>query len=106
MVPHRSVRAEGDPRPLSPGADLSAYRIVQEALTNVVRHAAPASAELTLRYRSCEVEIGVVIADDQALERAGFRVLVETAADMEVLGEANDGAEAVALARPRPSPGT
>jgi DNA-binding NarL/FixJ family response regulator len=43
--------------------------------------------------------IGVVIADDQALVRGGFRVLVETAADMEVLGEANDGFEAFALVR-------
>lgn len=43
--------------------------------------------------------IGVVIADDQALVRGGFRVLVETAADMEVLGEANDGFEAFVLAR-------
>ena len=43
--------------------------------------------------------IGVVIADDQALVRGGFRVLVDTAADMAVLGEASDGTEAVALAR-------
>ena len=43
--------------------------------------------------------IGIAIADDQALVRGGFRVLVDIAADMEVLGEANDGAEAVALAR-------
>jgi DNA-binding NarL/FixJ family response regulator len=43
--------------------------------------------------------IGVVIADDQALVRGGFRVLVETAAGMTVLGEAGDGTEAVALAR-------
>jgi signal transduction histidine kinase len=54
-----AVRVEGEPRPLSPGADLSAYRIAQEALTNVVRHAAPATAELTLRYRPCEVVIEV-----------------------------------------------
>jgi signal transduction histidine kinase len=53
------VRVEGEPRPLSPGVDLSAYRIVQEALTNVVRHAAPATAELTLRYRPCEVVIEI-----------------------------------------------
>jgi DNA-binding NarL/FixJ family response regulator len=45
------------------------------------------------------VTIGVVIADDQALVRGGFRVLVDTADGMEVLGEASDGAEAVALAR-------
>jgi signal transduction histidine kinase len=54
-----SVRVEGEPRPLSPGVDLSAYRIIQEALTNVVRHAAPATAELTLRYSPDEVMIEV-----------------------------------------------
>jgi DNA-binding NarL/FixJ family response regulator len=43
--------------------------------------------------------IGVVIADDQALVRGGFRVLVEMTDDMTVLGEAADGTEAVALAR-------
>jgi DNA-binding NarL/FixJ family response regulator len=43
--------------------------------------------------------IGVVIADDQALVRGGFRVLVDSAADMKVLGVAADGREVVALAR-------
>jgi DNA-binding NarL/FixJ family response regulator len=43
--------------------------------------------------------IRVVIADDQTLVRAGFRVLVESAADLEVVGEAGDGAEAVEHAR-------
>jgi DNA-binding NarL/FixJ family response regulator len=41
--------------------------------------------------------IRVAIADDQALVRGGFRVLVETAPDMEVVGEASDGAQAVEL---------
>jgi len=45
------------------------------------------------------VTISVVIADDQALVRAGFVVLVGAAPDMKVLGEAGNGAEAVALAR-------
>ena len=53
------LHVEGEPRPLSPGVDLSAYRIVQEALTNVVRHAAPAAAELTVRYQPDEVVIEV-----------------------------------------------
>jgi DNA-binding NarL/FixJ family response regulator len=43
--------------------------------------------------------IRVVIADDQALVRGGFRHMVDAADDMEVLGEAGDGVEAVALTR-------
>ena len=43
--------------------------------------------------------IRVLLADDQALVRAGFRVLAGSAADIEVVGEAADGAAAVALAR-------
>jgi DNA-binding NarL/FixJ family response regulator len=43
--------------------------------------------------------IGVVIADDQALVRAGFRVLIDSAPDMAVLAEAADGTEAVTLTR-------
>lgn len=43
--------------------------------------------------------IRVLLADDQALIRAGFRVLLEAAADLEVVGEAVNGAQAVELAR-------
>ncbi|TVL90951.1 response regulator transcription factor [Streptomyces sp. SAJ15] len=43
--------------------------------------------------------IRVVLADDQALLRSAFRILVDSEPDMEVVGEASDGAEAVALAR-------
>ena len=43
--------------------------------------------------------IGVVVADDQAIVRAGFRLLIDSEPDMTVLGEAADGAEAVAAAR-------
>jgi DNA-binding NarL/FixJ family response regulator len=45
--------------------------------------------------------IRVLLADDQALIRAGFRVLLESAQDIEVIGEAEDGAQAVELARRR-----
>jgi DNA-binding NarL/FixJ family response regulator len=41
----------------------------------------------------------VVIADDQALVRTGFSVIVNSAADLEVVGEASDGAEAVEVVR-------
>jgi len=43
--------------------------------------------------------IRVLLADDQALIRAGFKILLDTAPDIEVVGEATDGADAVALAR-------
>ncbi len=43
--------------------------------------------------------IRVLIADDQALVRSGFRLIVETRPDLEVVGEAETGAEAVTLAR-------
>ncbi|GAA3431678.1 response regulator [Kutzneria kofuensis] len=43
--------------------------------------------------------IKVVLADDQALVRAGFRLLLETEGGFEVCGEAADGAQAVELAR-------
>jgi len=43
--------------------------------------------------------IRVLIVDDQALVRAGFRMMIDAQPDMEVVGEANDGVEAVELAR-------
>ena len=45
--------------------------------------------------------IRVLLADDQALLRAGFRMLLESASDIEVVGEADNGGVAVALARSR-----
>jgi DNA-binding NarL/FixJ family response regulator len=45
------------------------------------------------------MSIRVVVADDQILVRAGFRLLVDSAADLQVVGEAADGAQAVELAR-------
>jgi signal transduction histidine kinase len=56
------LRIEGEPRPIAPGIDLSAYRIVQEALTNALKHAGRAQARVTVRYSDSELEIEV--ADD------------------------------------------
>ena len=62
--PGLSVRKEvvGEPRPLPAGADLAAYRIIQEALTNVHRHAAATTAAVTLEYT--DTELTVTIDDD------------------------------------------
>ena len=45
------------------------------------------------------MSVSVLVADDQVLVRAGFRVLVDTAADLRVVGEAGTGEEAVEVAR-------
>jgi signal transduction histidine kinase len=58
------LRVEGAPVALPPGVDLSAYRIVQEALTNALKHAGPARARVTVRYGDDGVEVEV--ADDGA----------------------------------------
>jgi DNA-binding NarL/FixJ family response regulator len=47
------------------------------------------------------VSIEVVIADDQALVRGGFRMILDAKEDMAVVGEASDGAEAIALVKQR-----
>jgi signal transduction histidine kinase len=50
----------GEPRAVAPGLDLSAYRIVQEALTNALTHAGPASARVTVRYGERELELEIL----------------------------------------------
>ncbi|MFI0487614.1 sensor histidine kinase [Actinomadura sp. 9N215] len=47
---HATVTVDGERRPLSPGVDLAAFRIVQEALTNVAKHAGAGTAEVRLAY--------------------------------------------------------
>ena len=54
------LRVEGTPIELPPGVDLSAYRIVQEALTNVLKHAGEAEAQITIRYGGTTLELEVV----------------------------------------------
>jgi signal transduction histidine kinase len=53
---------EGDQRPLSAGLDLAAYRIVQEALTNTVRHSGASSARVRVSFHADAVELD--LSDD------------------------------------------
>jgi signal transduction histidine kinase len=56
------VRLEvvGEPRPLPSGVELSVYRIVQEALTNTLKHSDPANVAVTLAFRDARLELEVV----------------------------------------------
>jgi signal transduction histidine kinase len=57
-----SLHIEGNATPLPPGVDLTGYRLVQEGLTNAVKHAGAHGAEVLVRYSDEEVEI--VVTDD------------------------------------------
>jgi signal transduction histidine kinase len=54
------IRVEGKPIQLSPGADLAAYRVVQEALTNTLKHARGARATVIVRYEPGDVVVEVL----------------------------------------------
>ena len=53
------LSVEGEPTELPPGVDLSAYRIVQEALTNALKHAGPATARVVVRYGKNDLELEI-----------------------------------------------
>jgi signal transduction histidine kinase len=57
-----TLHVEGERAALPPGVDLSAYRIVQEGLTNALKHARGAHADVTVRYGAERLELE--IADD------------------------------------------
>ena len=166
VVVHLEVEGDLDdlPRPV----DLAAYRIIQESLTNVARHAGQPDAVVRIRHRDDQLDIEVVdegtlrrprpraddqrarcrgqrhhrdagaggvggrpprgrapagprvrrprpaadrrrrmirvvLADDQALVRAGLRSLLDAEDGIEVVGEAGDGVEAARLAAARPA---
>jgi signal transduction histidine kinase len=50
----------GEPQPLAGGVELSVYRIVQEALTNVLKHSHPTRVTVTLAFRGSRLELEVV----------------------------------------------
>ena len=153
------LHVDGQLDDLSAGRALAAFRILQEALTNVLRHAPGARVSASLRRTAAELqievaddggarpgtrpgggghglvgmreraalyggtleagpradarlhgrraptgrrwlmEIRVLIADDQAMVRAGFRMILDVEPDMEVVGEAADGEQALVVAR-------
>ncbi|MFI6711358.1 sensor histidine kinase [Nonomuraea sp. NPDC050478] len=80
---------EGEARPLPPTAERTAYRVVQEALTNVHKHAGDAETDVHLRFRSAELEVLVrnrpATAADGGLPGSGWG-LVGLRERVELLG--------------------
>jgi signal transduction histidine kinase len=62
------VESVGTSRPLDPGVDLTAFRIVQEALTNVKKHAATEKARVQLTYS--DDRITVTVTDEAAAQQS------------------------------------
>jgi signal transduction histidine kinase len=73
------LSVHGEPRPLPAGVELSAYRIVQEALTNVIKHAGSAHTRVNVRYRDDALQIEVIDdgrdVSEPASARAGHGLL-------------------------------
>jgi signal transduction histidine kinase len=64
------LEVAGLPRPLAPGVDLAAYRVLQEALTNALKYAGPAHAWVNVRWGDDELELEV--ANDGRSDGDGF----------------------------------
>ncbi|MFD7900823.1 sensor histidine kinase [Kitasatospora sp. NPDC059747] len=109
----------GEPYPLAPGPDLSAYRVVQEALTNVLKHAGPADVRLSLDYRPGRLSVGVRDGGPTARGGApvppgvsgghgliGMRERVEAHGGMLRAGSLPDGGFEVVFTLPGPGAGS
>src|ERR671930_112428 len=117
-----TLEITGDPQPLPPGKDLAAYRVIQEALTNAIKHAGAAPTSVTVRWEPSCLQLQIVDRGGAAMNgsngsghglvgmeermrlydgsvRAGFRMILDAEEDIDVVGESSDGAEAVAQAK-------
>ena len=71
-----TLELQGDPRPVPAGLDLCAFRIVQEALTNVLKHAGPAQAHVVVRHERSRLTLSIT---DDGWGRDGRRSIVHRA---------------------------
>ncbi|GAA3687641.1 hypothetical protein GCM10022224_061030 [Nonomuraea antimicrobica] len=66
-----TVAIDPPPDPLPPGVDLAVYRVVQEALTNTIKHASGAAASVTIGHRGDRLEIEITDTGGRRTARAG-----------------------------------
>jgi signal transduction histidine kinase len=92
------VHVDGDPVALPPAIDLSSYRIVQEGLTNALKHARATHAHVTVRYKSNGVElevrddgVGAAASDGLGHGLVGIRERVKIYGGEMTAGPAPDG---------------
>ena len=92
------LHVEGEPFPLPRAIDLSAYRIVQEGLTNALKHAHADHADVTVRYRPDELQVevrddgsGGPTRDGHGFGLVGIRERVKIYGGEMTAGRANDG---------------
>jgi signal transduction histidine kinase len=62
-----TLAVEGTPRPLPPGKDLAAYRVIQEALTNAIKHAGAGPTAVTVRWQPSWLELEIVDKGGRAM---------------------------------------
>ena len=65
-----TLAVEGTPQPLPPGKDLAAYRVIQEALTNAIKHAGSAPTAVTVRWEPAWLELEIVDEGGRAINGA------------------------------------
>jgi signal transduction histidine kinase len=70
------VIIDGEPKRLSPGVDLAAYRVVQEALTNTLKHAGAARAQVSIRYAPAALELAVTNSGGVRVDGRGGHGLI------------------------------
>ncbi|MBT2449591.1 sensor histidine kinase [Streptomyces sp. ISL-43] len=80
------VRISGEPRPLPAGIDVTAYRIIQEALTNALKHGDGVKAEVTVRYADHALRVEVLNSGPSVLS-AGDRTPATATADTPGISE-------------------
>ncbi|MGM1062729.1 sensor histidine kinase [Saccharothrix sp. Mg75] len=84
------VRISGEPRPLPSGVDLTAYRIIQEALTNALKHGDGSTAEVTVRYADHYLRVEVLNGGPSALNKTNDKPNTRVAGLNKVNDKVND----------------